>query len=164
MAGKKTGVKRKKRVLTEQQAMAMSVANELSSVLQQAYEQGAADALSQILSATGRWKPATGTAKRLAKGAARQAKASTKSIEVSMPGNRKRAPRGLVQNYVLGKLQGNKEGISAVDLKDQATGEFEQMISLSSIRAELRKGQDNGTMTSSKGKWKMVAGKQSKAS
>lgn len=72
-------------------------------------------------------------------------------------GNRKRAPRGLpraLAERVLGTYKG--EGCTPADILEHAETDYEKMIKLTSIRSELRKGEQDGRYREHGGVWFLV--------
>ncbi|GFE63030.1 hypothetical protein [Litoreibacter roseus] len=78
----------------------------------------------------------------------RKAKAAT-------PKGRKRAPRGTARTLVERAMEkaGKGNGVKIADIAATAENDLEAMVKEVSLRAELRKGTDDGRYTNSDGMW-----------
>jgi hypothetical protein len=82
---------------------------------------------------------------------------SAKSESPSATSSRKRAPRGLPRKLVSRVLYDNDAfGSTPQDIVDSAVSEDEKMIAISTVRSELRKGEDEGIYQSSDGDWRLT--------
>lgn len=69
-------------------------------------------------------------------------------------GQRKRAPRGLVRVVVTRSLnEAAPAGLTTNDFKDKSRDDLERMISVGSIRNELRRGAAEGRYREEGGRW-----------
>ncbi|MDF1855016.1 hypothetical protein [Pseudooceanicola sp.] len=66
---------------------------------------------------------------------------------------RKRAPRGLPKALTMRMLSASRTGLTPQQIVDGAQTENEQMIAVSTIRSELRKGQKSGLYKEVNGLW-----------
>lgn len=111
----------------------------LEGVLRAAYDAGKADAKTEMLAVLS---------------GERQDMPASSSEDRSSESGRKRAPRGLPKKLTKRVLKENAiYGSTPQDILDAATDEFEKMISISSIRSELRKGLKEGAYKEADGKW-----------
>lgn len=115
------------------------------------YAKGAQDAIARLSA--------------LAKAEFGQPDADTEDEEDEADGHpgtpRKRAPRGLVRVLVSRSLaEAAPKGLTTNEFKDKATDEYEEMISLGSIRNELRRGSADGRYREEGGRWFITASGQ----
>ncbi|WP_354538846.1 hypothetical protein [Roseovarius sp. MBR-6] len=71
---------------------------------------------------------------------------------------RKRAPRGLPRALTIRALRKFSNGATPQQILDAAETEFERMIAVSSVRAELRRGQEEGRYIEIDGLWHLAEG------
>lgn len=70
--------------------------------------------------------------------------------------SRKRAPRGLPRALTLRVLRDSPNGATPQQIIDAANTEFEKMIAVSSIRSELRRGEEEGRYVEVGGVWHLA--------
>lgn len=69
---------------------------------------------------------------------------------------RKRAPRGLPRALTIRVLKQSPDGVTPQQIADAAETDFEKMIAVSSIRGELRKGQEENRYLEVNGVWRLA--------
>lgn len=71
---------------------------------------------------------------------------------------RQRAPRGLPRALATRVLRRSPDGATPQQIADAAETDFEKMIAVSSIRSELRRGQDDNRYLEVDGVWHLAEG------